>query len=86
MHPGYNPLSRNNDICLLELDGDLTFGPSVAPVAMPIQDEEFADGSDGIISGWGLLHSTDFVFPKALQWTTVPLVSQEREPNIKTRQ
>ena len=79
MHPDYSAAQTDNDICLLELDGDLTFGPSVEAVAMPEQDEDFDAGSDAIVSGWGTLHSGDFLLPQDLQWVTVPVVSQAGE-------
>ena len=79
MHPDYTSTSTDNDICLLELAGDLTFGPSVGAVTMPAQDEDFDAGSDAIVSGWGTLHSGDFILPEDLQWVTVPIVSQEGE-------
>ena len=79
MHPNYDSGSTNNDICLLELNGDLTFGSSVGAVPMPSQDKEFAVGSDAIVSGWGALEAGGTERPQVLQWVTVPIVSQDGE-------
>ena len=80
MHPDYDSAITNNDICLLKLISDIEFGPSVGAVTMPEQDEDFEAGSDAIVSGWGTLHSGDFLLPLDLQWVTVPVVSQDGEP------
>ena len=64
--------SFDSDICLLLLDGAFEFNDVVAPVPMPEQGEEFT--GNAIVSGWGSLHSGDFLLPQDLQFVTVPLV------------
>ena len=75
MRPDYDSAYVDNDICIRELDGDLTFGHSVGAVVMPEQDEEFVVGSDAIMSSWGALQYGDSGHPLVLQWVTVPTVS-----------
>jgi hypothetical protein len=69
--------SYDSDICLLLLDGAFEFNDVVAPVNMPAQGEEFT--GDAVVSGWGTLHSGDFLLPQDLQFVTVPLVDDASE-------
>ena len=73
MHPNYGVVaSYDSDVCLLLLAGSFEFNDVVAAVNMPDQGEEYT--GDAVVSGWGTLHSGDFLLPQDLQFVTVPLV------------
>ena len=53
LHEDYDSWTITNDICLLELAAEATFGDHVAAIALPAQNEEYASGTDCIVTGWG---------------------------------
>ncbi|CAG0897362.1 unnamed protein product [Darwinula stevensoni] len=55
IHPNFDEITRENDICLLTLSQALTIGPTIAPVDLPIQGQEYSEGTEVQVSGWGWL-------------------------------
>lgn len=54
-HPGYNPISYNNDLSLLILSKPITLVPRMKEVVvLPGKDEMVTDGTILFVSGWGL--------------------------------
>ncbi|XP_077284924.1 transmembrane protease serine 9-like [Arctopsyche grandis] len=45
----------DNDICLVFLTDPLIFGPNVAVIELPYQDQNFPDNTDARASGWGVI-------------------------------
>ncbi len=71
-HEDYQPLTINNDMCLLTVDRPLTLNAEVVPVSLPSAGQQFT--GDALVSGWGTLVSGGFI-PDLLHSVTVPLVS-----------
>ena len=53
LHEDYDSWTINNDICLLKLDGSATMGENVAAIGLPAEMEEYEEGTDCVVSGWG---------------------------------
>ena len=53
LHEDYDSWTINNDICLLKLDGSATMGENVATIGFPADMEEYEEGTECIVSGWG---------------------------------
>ena len=53
LHEHYNSNTVENDICMLKLDGEATLGPNVAWIGFPASMEEYEEGTDCIVTGWG---------------------------------
>ena len=53
LHEHYNSNTIENDICLLKLAGEVTLGPNVATIALPADQEDYPEGADCVVSGWG---------------------------------
>ena len=53
LHEHYNSNTVENDICMLKLDGEATFGPNIAWIGFPASMEEYEAGTDCIVTGWG---------------------------------
>lgn len=53
-HPKYNTW-MDNDISILFLSAPLNLGPNVAVISLTNQDQEVADGSSVVVTGWGTL-------------------------------
>jgi len=77
LHENYNSNNINNDICLLFLDGEADFSsPNIGPIALPTSGEEYAEGTECIVSGWGTT-SAGGSLASTLQKVTVPVVSDD---------
>ncbi|PIK52689.1 trypsin-like serine protease [Apostichopus japonicus] len=71
VHPYYNSFTKNNDIALLRLSGDVEFNDYIRPACLPSQD--WPAGTSVWITGWG----EQEVFPEdeTLQEISVPIIS-----------
>merc|ERR1711910_49536 len=77
LHENYNSNNIYNDICLLFLDGEADFSsPNIGPIALPTNGEEYAEGTECIVSGWGTT-SAGGSLASTLQKVTVPVVSDD---------
>jgi len=50
-HPGWNSWTLENDIAVVKIDGEFTFGDNIQPVGLPSSSIE--DNSKAMASGWG---------------------------------
>lgn len=64
------------DISVLKLDSPLTFGPTIAAVALPVLDQPIVPGEIGQVTGWGTLSEGGSPADQ-LQVVEVPLMSFE---------
>ena len=54
LHEDYDSWTIENDICLLELEGQADFSSSViGSISLPSSMEEYPAGTDCTVSGWG---------------------------------
>merc|ERR1712018_613903 len=88
IHEDYSSRNHENDICLLHLKTALNMTDFVQPVTLPAQMELTPEGADCIVTGWGTLHSGDFLLPDKLQKVTVPVIGdtvcdEKYEPQYK---
>ena len=78
VHPEYNSRTIDNDIAILHLSTPLNLGQKNAgTVCLPAQGNDFGDGEDAEISGWGTTQEGGSL-PTDLQTVTVPGVSRQR--------
>lgn len=78
-HPLFNYTALDYDISILRVATPLTFGHTIAPVALPEANQPIVPGAIARISGWGFLHENSIFgdLPQQLQVVEVPLVSLE---------
>ena len=54
LHEDYDSWTINNDICLLELDGQADFGSDViGGINLPEEGKDYPTGTECIVAGWG---------------------------------
>ncbi|XP_073709791.1 vitamin K-dependent protein C-like [Misgurnus anguillicaudatus] len=77
-HPQYNPITRHNDIALLQLLGPATFSNYILPACLPSHDlaEQVLhrNGTLTIVTGWGKKNETDHRYSDTLNFIEIPLV------------
>lgn len=71
-HENFNVITFDNDIAIIELDREMSYGPAVQPVCLPSGDEDDFSGSVGIIAGWGRLGEKKQTSP-VLRTLSVPV-------------
>jgi len=77
LHEDYDSWTIENDICLLELEGQADFSSSViGSISLPSSMEEYPAGTDCTVSGWGTT-SEGGSLGKVLMKVTVPVVSDD---------
>ncbi len=76
IHPNYNPLTNENDIALINLEGKVTLNDKVNTVCLPSNKTNFQPGTVCSTGGWG---TTRYLGrpSKPLVLARVPLVSSE---------
>merc|ERR1712228_361615 len=52
LHEDYDSWNINNDICLLEVDGNIEYGDHVQPISFPSANEEYDEGTACTVTGW----------------------------------
>ncbi|XP_039996690.1 complement factor I-like isoform X2 [Xiphias gladius] len=78
IHPKYNPVTRENDIALVQLkklpmtEECLMSNPAISPVCVPWTTRLFHANHSCTISGWG--QSADGRLSQVLQWASVSLI------------
>ena len=53
IHPNYTATSLHHDICLLTLAQSATLSPTIATIGLPEEGEEYAEGRECRVAGWG---------------------------------
>lgn len=76
-HEGFNIITFDNDIAVLELDRAVNFGATVQPVCLPSGSIADFSGSMGIIAGWGRVGETSPV-SSVLRSLLVPVWSHSQ--------
>ncbi|KAL4779899.1 trypsin-like cysteine/serine peptidase domain-containing protein [Aspergillus varians] len=77
VHPDYDEDTVDNDISILTLAEDLTFGDTIAAVDLPTSSSLPTTGTVGTASGWGALEEGGGV-SSTLQYVDVPVVSKSQ--------
>lgn len=75
-HPDFDYSEIDYDISVLRLASNLTFGPNISNIALPVQNQEFIEGLLSVVTGWGTTQEGGSL-PSQLQYVYVPLVSLE---------
>nr|XP_055058682.1 vitamin K-dependent protein C-like isoform X2 [Misgurnus anguillicaudatus] len=77
-HPQYNPITRHNDIALLQLFVPAKFSKYILPACLPSHDlaEQVLhrNGTLTIVTGWGKKNETDHRYSDTLNFIEIPLV------------
>eukprot|EP00091_Calanus_sinicus_P011018 TRINITY_DN2513_c0_g1_i5.p1 TRINITY_DN2513_c0_g1~~TRINITY_DN2513_c0_g1_i5.p1 ORF type:complete len:159 (-),score=50.25 TRINITY_DN2513_c0_g1_i5:69-545(-) len=77
LHEDYDSWTINNDICLLELDGQADFGSDViGGINLPEEGKEYPAGTECVVTGWGTT-SEGGSLAKVLMKVTVIVLSDE---------
>ncbi|KAL3441852.1 trypsin-like cysteine/serine peptidase domain-containing protein [Aspergillus insuetus] len=76
-HPDYDAATTNNDISILTLAEDLTFGSGIQAVDLPTSSALPTAGTTAIATGWGALQEGGSV-SETLQYVEVPIVSKSQ--------
>jgi secreted trypsin-like serine protease len=78
LHAGFERATFVNDICLLQLSGNVQSNPNIAPACLPT--DRLSDKFQGncYIAGWGVLQEGGSAVPTNLQEARVPYVTQDR--------
>merc|ERR1712179_397466 len=75
LHEDYDSWTINNDICILWLEKEADFSDSnIGPITLPESMEEYEEGTDCIVTGWGTT-SEGGSLAHILQKVTVPVWS-----------
>jgi len=53
LNENYDSWTINNDICLLILESEATLGPNVGTIPLPESGEEYEEGTECQVAGWG---------------------------------
>jgi len=53
VHPGFDPISYDNDIALLKLNQSVEWRENIRPICMPISLRKTYQGYTGWVTGWG---------------------------------
>lgn len=53
-HGNYNTVTFDNDIALMELDGDVALNQNIYPICLPSASYQVPAGQEAWISGWGV--------------------------------
>lgn len=77
-HPEYKGIIQLNDIAILKLKTQLTFGAGVRAIALPPQGAPTADGSIATVTGWGRMHEHSELLSYNLHVVSVKIISNER--------
>lgn len=88
-HPLFDRVKLVNDFALLELEKPLKYSAYIQPAQLPEEGEDFEDGTECTISGWGKMENEEK--PSELRSVTVYIINQEicqqnyNTPEVKFR-
>jgi len=80
IHESYNSNNLRNDIAIIKLSADATFGPDVRPACLPNDVTSDLAGRTATISGWGTLSESGST-PNTLQVAQVSTQTQSQCSN-----
>ncbi|XP_071068805.1 transmembrane protease serine 11D [Dasypus novemcinctus] len=55
IHDNYEPITRENDIALMQLERGVTFTRNIHTVCLPVASQNIPPGSTAYVTGWGSL-------------------------------
>lgn len=84
-HKKYNPSTVDYDFSLLELEDTLEFANTMMPIELPESNDNIADKTMCLVTGWGDTQSA-FASNKKLRGVEVPVVNQEACKKAYSRQ
>ncbi|KAM7377040.1 hypothetical protein PAMA_013701 [Pampus argenteus] len=75
VHPDYDTLTVQNDICLLKLASPVDFTNSIQPICLASANSTFYAGTSSWVTGWGTTDESDSLSTSStLQEVNVPIV------------
>jgi len=77
-HEKYNHESKENDIAIVKLEQPIKFGKTAQPACLPSPGERLADGTKGLVAGWGVLQEGSKVPSVVLQQLALPIVNHQK--------
>ncbi|KAF7643300.1 hypothetical protein LDENG_00242110 [Lucifuga dentata] len=79
LHPNYNPITSDNDICLVKLSSPVIFTDYIQPVCLAASDSTFYAGTSMWVTGWGSINTRESLpSPQTLQEVEVPVVGNRQ--------
>ena len=90
MHPNWDSSTIDNDIAVIQLDGEVKFDNNVQPICLNRQEDRFESEStynkpngktDLLVSGWGNMNDNGENYPDKLQYVAVKPINYERCSN-----
>ncbi|RZC39116.1 trypsin-7, partial [Asbolus verrucosus] len=76
-HPKYTKETADYDISILELEQNLKFGKSVAPINLPHRNQTFEAGTEALTLGWGSFISGSSRLSTELQSVFLKIVDKK---------
>ncbi|NP_956650.1 vitamin K-dependent protein C precursor [Danio rerio] len=80
-HPQYNPITVDNDIALLRLDGPVKFSTYILPACLPSLELAkrmlHRNGTVTIITGWGKNNQSATSYNSTLHYVELPIVDNK---------
>lgn len=73
-HPGYSIYFRKNDIAILFLKTEFTFGQFIQPLKLPQNGVIPEAGSEATLTGWGAVIDNAPTWPTNLRFVSMPVV------------
>ncbi|XP_013790365.1 serine proteinase stubble-like [Limulus polyphemus] len=79
IHPKYDHERKNlkDDIAILKLDKEVSFGPHINSVCLPYSEETF-EGLHCVVTGWGKDAYTNGSYSNVLKEILLPVISNDR--------
>ncbi|XP_045893662.1 polyserase-2-like [Micropterus dolomieu] len=79
IHPNYNPLNLENDLCLLKLSSPVAFTSYIQPVCLAAPGSTYYKGTLSWATGWGKIGTgVSLPFPGNLMEVQLPIVGNRQ--------
>ncbi|NXR28565.1 GRAA protein, partial [Cinclus mexicanus] len=76
-YPCYDPITKEDDIMLLQLQGRAKLNKAVKPISLPSSDHDPKPGTICTVAGWGITDSRQKKFPTALMEVNITVFKRQ---------
>ncbi|RMB95412.1 hypothetical protein DUI87_28133 [Hirundo rustica rustica] len=76
-YPCYDPITKENDIMLLQLQGRAKLNKAVQPIRLPASDDDPKAGAVCTVAGWGTTTNRRMTRPPGLMEVNVTVIRRE---------